>query len=107
LKHADLLVVADCVPAAYPRFHSDLTKDKVVMMGCPKFDDARAYIDKFVEIFQKTDIRSITNVYMEVPCCSGLPGIVKTALAEAGAQIPVEDVIIGRRGERLEDRRLA
>ena len=107
LKNADLLVVADCVPAAYPRFHSDFMKGKVVMMGCPKFDDAQAYIDKFVEIFKTAGIRSITNVYMEVPCCSGLPGIVKKALAEAGVQIPIEEAIIGRRGERLENRRLA
>ena len=107
LKNADLLVVADCVPASYPRFHSDFTKGKVVMMGCPKFDDSQAYIDKFVEIFKTAGIRSITNVYMEVPCCSGLPGIVKKALATAGVQIPIEEAIIGRRGERLENRRLA
>jgi Pyruvate/2-oxoacid:ferredoxin oxidoreductase delta subunit len=107
LKNADLLVVADCVPAAYPRFHSDFMRGKVVMMGCPKFDDAQAYIDKFAEIFKTAGIRSITNVYMEVPCCSGLPGIVKKALADAGVQIPIEEAIIGRKGERLENRRLA
>jgi NAD-dependent dihydropyrimidine dehydrogenase PreA subunit len=107
LKNADLLVVADCAPPAYPRFHNDFVNGKVLMMGCPKFDDAQAYIDKFAEIFQTAGIRSVTCVYMEVPCCSGLPVIVKKAMAKAGTQIPFEEAIIGRKGERLEDRRIA
>lgn len=107
LKNADLLVVADCVPPAYPRFHNDFVAGKVVMMGCPKFDDAQDYIDKFTEIFRAAGIRSVTCAYMEVPCCSGLPGIVKKAMAAAGVDIPVTDAIIGRRGERLEQRRIA
>jgi Pyruvate/2-oxoacid:ferredoxin oxidoreductase delta subunit len=107
LKNADLLVVADCAPAAYPGFHNEFMQGKVVMMGCPKFDDAQSYIDKFTEIFQTAGIRSVTCVYMEVPCCSGLPVIVKKAMANAGASIPLEEAIIGRKGERLEDRRIA
>ncbi len=107
LKNADLLVVADCAPAAYPSFHNDFVRGKVVMMGCPKFDDAPAYIEKFAEIFKKAGVRSVTCVYMEVPCCSGLPVIVKKAMAAAGVQIPYEEAIIGRRGSRLEERRIA
>jgi Pyruvate/2-oxoacid:ferredoxin oxidoreductase delta subunit len=107
LKNADLLVVADCVPPAYPNFHSDFMAGKVVMMGCPKFDDAQSYIDKFTEVFKTAGIRSVTSVYMDVPCCSGLPMIVKKAMADAGVDIPFQEAIIGRKGERLENRRIA
>lgn len=102
LKGADLLVVADCVPAAYPAFHRDFLKGKAVMMGCPKFDGAQEYIDKFAEIFKTADIRSITIPIIEVPCCAGLPVIVKKGLEASGKKIPAEVVVISRRGKILE-----
>ncbi|MFH2218464.1 MAG: 4Fe-4S binding protein [Pseudomonadota bacterium] len=102
LKGADLLVVADCVPATYPAFHRDFLKGKAVMMGCPKLDDAQAYIDKFTEIFKTADIKSITIPIIEVPCCSGLPIIVKRALEASGKKIPAEVVVISTRGKILE-----
>jgi len=104
LKGADLLVVADCVPVAYPTFHEDFLKGKVVMVGCPKFDDVALYIKKFTEIFKTAGIKSITSVVMEVPCCSGLPMILKKAMEEAGVDIPVEQVVISTRGDILERR---
>jgi len=102
LKGADLLVVADCVPVSYPTFHRDFLKGKTVMMGCPKFDDAQAYIDKFTEIFKTADIRSITTLIIEVPCCAGLPYIVKKGLEASGKKIPMETVVISTRGKILE-----
>jgi ferredoxin len=99
LQGADLLVVADCTPLAYPHFHRDFLKGKVVMMGCPKFDDIQEYIEKFTEIFKKAGVRKITTVVMEVPCCSGLPFIVKKALEASGKKIPLEEKVIGIRGE--------
>ena len=102
LKGADLLVVADCVPAAFPLFHSDLIEGKVVMMGCPKFDDVQSYIDKFKEIFNRSDIKSITVAIMEVPCCSGLPMILKQALDESGKRIPMEKLVISIKGKVLQ-----
>ncbi len=99
LKDADLLVTADCVPVSYPAFHRDLLKGKAVMMGCPKFDDAQGYIDKFVEIFQVAGIKSLTCAIMEVPCCSGLPTILEKALEKSGKNIPMEIVVISARGE--------
>lgn len=99
LKGAELLVTADCAPLAYPRFHQDLLKGKVVLMGCPKFDDVQEYIAKFTEIFQKAGIKKVTTVVMEVPCCSGLPFIVHKALAASGQHIPLEEKVIGIRGE--------
>ncbi len=99
LKNADLLIIADCVPIAYPDVHENLMKNKVVMMGCPKFDDAESYIEKFTEIFKVADIKSVTIPYMEVPCCSGLPIIVKKAMELSGNNIPLKLIEISRTGE--------
>jgi Fe-S-cluster-containing hydrogenase component 2 len=107
LKGADLLVVADCVPVAFPSLHQTFIQGKVVMLGCPKFDDTQAYIDKFAEIFAQAGIKSITTVVMEVPCCSGLPVIVQKGLQKAGRQIPTIQVVVGTRGEILEERKVA
>jgi len=101
LRGADLLIAADCVPVAYPNFHQDFVKGKAVMVGCPKFDDVEGYIRKFTEIFKTADIRSITALVMEVPCCSGLPMMVKRALEASGKEIPMEEVVISTRGEIL------
>jgi hypothetical protein len=98
LKGANLLVAADCTPVAYPDFHGDFLKDKVIMMGCPKFDNADEYIQKFADIFRTADIRSVTVVIMEVPCCSKLPAIVERGMAIAGKHIPVEEIVVSTRG---------
>ncbi len=98
LKGANLLIAADCTPVAYPDFHGDFLKDKVIMLGCPKFDNADEYIQKFADIFRTADIRSVTVVIMEVPCCSKLPVIVERGMAIAGKHIPVEEVVISTRG---------
>lgn len=102
LKGADLLVIADCVPIAFPSLHRDLLKGKAVMMGCPKFDEVQAYIDKFADVFKTAEIKSVTTVIMEVPCCSGLPVIVKKGLEASGAKVPMEQVVISTRGKILE-----
>ncbi len=102
LKGADLLVPADCVPIAFPNLHREFLKGKAVTMGCPKFDDVDEYIQKFTEIFKVADIKSITTVVMEVPCCSGLPIIVKKGLEASGKKIPMEEVVISTRGKILE-----
>ncbi len=107
LKGADLLVAADCTPFVYPNFHRDFLKGKVVMVGCPKFDDVQAYVQKFAEIFHAADIKSITVVVIEVPCCQGLPMIVKKAMTLARKKIPMEQVILSTRGELLRKEKLA
>lgn len=99
LKGADLLVAADCTPIAYPAFHRDFLKGKVVLIGCPKFDDVQGYVQKFQDIFEKSDIKSITSVVMEVPCCQGLPVIVKRAMALAGKRIPLKTITISTEGQ--------
>ncbi len=107
LKGADLLVAADCTPVAYPDFHQDFLKGKAVMVGCPKFDDAQDYIQRFADIFNTADIKSITVVVMEVPCCQGLPIIVEKGMEMAGKRIPMEKVVISARGDVLGGERLA
>ncbi len=105
LKGADLLVAADCVPVAFPRLQTELLPGKAVMIGCPKFDDREAYVDKFTEIFKTAGINSITCVSMEVPCCAGLPMIIKEARQKSGADIPIEEIVVSARGEILDRRK--
>jgi len=99
LQNADLLVAADCVPVAYPYFHRDFLADRVVMMGCPKFDDVNGYVQKFIEVFKKAKPRSIKLAIMEVPCCGGMRMIIREALKQADMDIPLEEVVISARGE--------
>ena len=98
LKKADLLVAADCTPVAYPRFHEDFMRGKTVLIGCPKFDDVDFYVERFTDIFRNADIASVTVVVMEVPCCQGLPHIVREAMKRAEKTIPLETIILGRTG---------
>ncbi len=105
LKNADLLVTADCVPVAFPNFHNDLLKGKAVMMGCPKFDETQAYIEKFTDVFNTAELKSITCVIMEVPCCSGLPVIIEKALKASGKIIPFEMIVVNARGQVIEQNR--
>lgn len=101
LKGADLLIAADCAPVAHPNFNRDLLPGKTVLLGCPKFDDAESYVAKFSEIFKVAGIKSITIAIMEVPCCGSMRGIVQAAQQRAGTSIPVEEVVIGVRGNVL------
>jgi len=98
-EQADLLVVADCVPFAYASFHQDFLRDKAVVVGCPKLDDAQYYREKLTEIFKTNSLKSITVPYMEVPCCFGLVKAVEDALLASKKLIPLKKVKIGIRGE--------
>lgn len=103
LKGADLLVLADCAAVAYPALHPKLLAGKVVMMGCPKFDDKDAYVEKFTDVMRQAGLNSITVVVMEVPCCSGLPGIVQKAMAAADRPVPLRELVISAKGAMLSD----
>ena len=98
-QNADLVIVADCVPFAYANFHQDFLKDKAIAIGCPKLDDADAYIEKITQIIKTANPKSMKVVHMEVPCCFGLVHIVKQALNQAKKDIPFEEVTIGIKGE--------
>ncbi len=101
LKNADLLIAADCVPFAYANFHEDMLKNRTLAIGCPKLDDASLYRNKLAEIFRTADIRSVTVVNMEVPCCFGLHRLVKEALELAGKTVPVRQETISVKGEKI------
>jgi len=98
-QNADLLVVADCVPFAYPNFHQNFLKGKILVVGCPKLDDIRYYKEKLTEIFKTNPIKSVTVPYMEVPCCFGLVKATEDAIIASGKKIPFKKVKIGIRGE--------
>ena len=99
LKDADLLVTADCAPVATSEYHSRYLPGKVALMGCPKFDDSQEYLQKFIDIFSQAGVRSVTVLSMEVPCCSGLLGIVRKAREMAGVDTPLTNVVLSTRGE--------
>ncbi|MFB3919154.1 MAG: 4Fe-4S binding protein [Candidatus Velamenicoccus archaeovorus] len=99
LRGADILLAADCAGFSCPDFHGSLLFGKILLVACPKLDDAQAYVEKLALIFRKNEIRSLTIVHMEVPCCSGLKTVVAEAMDRAGAHIPVEDVVVGIEGE--------
>lgn len=98
-QDADLLITADCVPVAYAGYHEDFLKGKAVVMGCPKLDDNNFYQQKLTELFSKSDVKSITVLKMEVPCCGGIAVAARQALAASGKQIPYKEVTIGIHGE--------
>jgi len=101
-KESDLLVTADCVPFAYPNFHKDFLKGKVVVTGCPKFGNVPFYREKLKSIFTESNIKSVEVVYMEVPCCFGLPYLVEETLKNLGLKLQLKHVMIGIGGEILE-----
>ena len=101
LKGADLLVLADCGAIAFPTLHRDLLQNRVVLAGCPKFDDLALYEQKLTQIFKQAGLRSLTVVRMEVPCCAGLQGLVMQSLKKAGVDLPVEEIVISPRGHRV------
>jgi len=98
-EDADLLIAADCVPFAYPDFHRDFLKGKLVVVGCPKLDDIQYYKEKLTEVFKANSIKTVTVPYMEVPCCFGLVKATEEAIAASGKNIPLKKVKIGVRGD--------
>lgn len=99
LKNANLLIAADCTAYAYGSFHNDFIKGRIVLIGCPKLDDVKFYKEKIQEIIKNNDIKSITVVRMEVPCCSGIVAATKQAMLDGEIILPYNEVIIGVNGE--------
>jgi NAD-dependent dihydropyrimidine dehydrogenase PreA subunit len=101
LKDADLLISADCVGSSHPDFHEDLVKGRVLIIACPKLDDAEAYLDKLTRMFTESTPKSITCAHMTVPCCFGLVQMVKQALTDSGKTIPFAEVTIDVDGKQV------
>lgn len=101
LNNADILIAADCVPFAYADFQEDLLKGKTLLIGCPKLDDIEIYQKKLLQIFENNNIKSVTYVHMEVPCCFGLVNVIENAISASGKNTPFKEAIISIKGERL------
>jgi len=99
-KNADLLIAADCVPFAYPNFHSDLLKGKALIILCPKLDDSHeAYVEKLSEIIKENNIRSVTVAIMEVPCCYGTVMIAEEAIKRSGKDLKINKITVTIKGD--------
>lgn len=99
---ANLLIAADCSAFAFGDFHDRFIKKRVTLIGCPKLDNVD-YSEKLTSIISENNIKSITIVRMEVPCCGGLTSAVTTAMKNSGKMIPWQVVTISSKGEILED----
>jgi ferredoxin len=98
--NADLLISADCAPFAYGDFHRDFLRGKIAVMFCPKLDPhIDEYIEKMTAIFTNHEIKSITIVKMEVPCCGGVNYVIDQALQKSGKKIPVKTYTVSIKGE--------
>lgn len=100
-QDCDLLIAADCTAYACAGFHEQFIKHRVTVIGCPKLDNID-YSVKLAAILQHNDIRSITVVRMEVPCCGGLTAMVKKAVAASGKNIPLRVQVLSIDGTLLE-----
>ncbi len=98
---AKLLIAADCTAYAYAAFHERFIKGHITLVGCPKLDSVD-YSEKLTEIIRSNDIKSVTVVRMEVPCCGGLEHAAKTALQQSGKFIPWQVVTISTDGRILD-----
>jgi len=99
LQGADVVLAADCVPFAYAGFHQDFLKEHALLVACPKLDDFQAHLKKLTDILSRSSVKSLTVVYMEVPCCSGLVNMVKQAMQLSGKDIPLKEATIGIKGD--------
>ncbi|MEG2757887.1 MAG: 4Fe-4S ferredoxin, partial [Anaerovoracaceae bacterium] len=100
-ENANLLIAADCVAYAYSDFHGQFIKNNITLIGCPKLDEGD-YSEKLAAIIKENNIKKVTVVRMEVPCCGGIENAVKTALKASGKMIPWQIVTISTDGKILD-----
>lgn len=100
--NANLLIAADCTAYAYANFHNHFIRNRIALVGCPKLD-AGDYSEKLTAILSQNDIKSVTVVRMEVPCCGGLEAAAKNALRNCGKMIPWQVYTISVDGNIIED----
>ena len=103
LAGAHLLIAADCTAYAYANIHDDYIAGRVCLIGCPKLDDNEGNFNKIYAILMANDIKSITVLRMEVPCCGGIIEVTKRAILSAGKILPYREIIVTTDGEALEN----
>ena len=96
---AHLLIAADCTAFAYPTIHQDFIGGRVTLIGCPKLHDNNYYTDKLAHILESNNIKSITALRMEVPCCAGIVESVKKAMLQSEVIVPYNEVTISLDGQ--------
>lgn len=102
-RNSDLLLAADCCAFAYPDFHKDFLKGKSLAIACPKLDtNKQVYFDKLLKMINEANLKSITVLIMQVPCCSGLAQLAQQANESSGGVIPVNVTVISHTGEILQ-----
>lgn len=103
-QNSHLLLTADCVPFSYPDYHKDFLKDKSLAVACPKLDsNQQVYTDKLIAMINEANLKSVTVLIMQVPCCSGLYQLAQKAIQESEKNIPLKVVVIGINGEVLKE----
>ncbi|MDD3078949.1 MAG: 4Fe-4S ferredoxin [Paludibacter sp.] len=103
-RGADVLLAADCVAFSYGNFHNDFLEGKTLAIACLKLDSNKeSYLEKLKVMITNSRINKLTVLMMEVPCCGGLLGIAKKAVAEAGRKIPVKAIVVGIKGNILQE----
>lgn len=100
-ENANLLIAADCTAYAYGNFHNEFIRNHITLIGCPKLDEGD-YAEKLTQIIARNNIKSVTIVRMEVPCCGGIENAAKRALQASGKFIPWQVVTISTDGKILE-----
>lgn len=101
LQGADVVLMADCVPFACGDLYRQFVSEHALLIGCPKFDNPDFALTRLTDIFRNSDVRSLTVVHMEVPCCTGYWHLSKQALAASGKTIPVKQVVISVSGQQI------
>ena len=101
-ENANLLIAADCTAYAYANFHNEFIRNRITLIGCPKLDEGD-YAEKLTAIIANNNIKSVTIVRMEVPCCGGIENAAKRAIQASGKFLPWQVVTIATNGERKED----
>ena len=99
---ADLLIAADCTAFAYANFHQKFIRGRITLIGCPKLDEGD-YTEKLTAIIKANDIRSVTIVRMEVPCCGGLEMAAKNAIKASGKFLPWHVAVVSAEGQILSE----
>ncbi|HEB29442.1 MAG TPA: 4Fe-4S ferredoxin [Spirochaetes bacterium] len=100
----DILLSADCVAYSLGDFHRDHLKGKALMIACPKLDSGQeVYVDKLTALIDNADIKSLTVMTMEVPCCTGLVSLAEEAASKASREVPIKWIVVSVRGEVIRE----
>ena len=107
LRGAKLLITATCVPVAYADFQTHLLREHAVVVACPKLDNTAGYLEKLETMIRDNDLQEITVARMEVPCCGGILDLALEAHRRAESTTPLNEIVVGTRGEAPARRRIA